>query len=93
MFSSIPESNSYDRLTSGARQGIFYLWRPGQTRLCCGVGAAGFRKTLDSYRKRKKIGEVLLPKRGDLPRRAQRKFEIKQEDKLLFSALLCALVK
>jgi hypothetical protein len=35
----------------------------------------------------------LLPKKDDLPQRAQRKFEIKQEDKLLFSALLCALVK
>jgi hypothetical protein len=34
-----------------------------------------------------------IPKKGDLPQRAQRKFEIKQEDKLLFSALLCALVK
>ena len=29
----------------------------------------------------------LIPKKGDLPQRAQRKFEIKQEDKLLFSAL------
>jgi REP element-mobilizing transposase RayT len=36
---------------------------------------------------------LLEPKKGDLPQRAQRKFEIKQEDKLLFSALLCALVK
>ena len=36
---------------------------------------------------------LLKPKKGDLPQRAQRKFEIKQEDKLLFSALLCALVK
>jgi hypothetical protein len=35
----------------------------------------------------------LEPKKDDLPQRAQRKFEIKQEDKLLFSALLCALVK
>jgi hypothetical protein len=33
------------------------------------------------------------PKKDDLPQRAQRKFEIKQEDKILFSALLCALVK
>jgi hypothetical protein len=37
--------------------------------------------------------EYMSPKKGDLPQRAQRKFEIKQEDKLLFSALLCALVK
>ena len=37
--------------------------------------------------------KLMEPKKSDLPRRAQRKFEIKQEDKLLFSALLCALVK
>jgi hypothetical protein len=37
--------------------------------------------------------KLVIPKKGDLPQRAQRKFEIKQEDKLLFSALLCALVK
>jgi hypothetical protein len=36
---------------------------------------------------------IVKPKKDDLPQRAQRKFEIKQEDKLLFSALLCALVK
>jgi hypothetical protein len=37
--------------------------------------------------------KLVTPKKDDLPQRAQRKFEIKQEDKLLFSALLCALVK
>jgi hypothetical protein len=36
--------------------------------------------------------EYVYPKKGDLPQRAQRKFEIKKEDKLLFSALLCGLV-
>ena len=35
----------------------------------------------------------MKPKKSDLPRRAQRKFKIKQKNKLLFSALLCALVK
>jgi len=33
------------------------------------------------------------PKKGDSPQRAQRKIKIKQGNKLLFSALLCALVK
>jgi len=36
---------------------------------------------------------LLKPKKGDSPQRAQRKIKIKQGNKLLFSALLCALVK
>jgi len=36
---------------------------------------------------------LLKPKKGDSPQMAQRKIKIKQGNKLLFSALLCALVK
>jgi hypothetical protein len=54
-----------------------------------------YRYFLSSIALRHKIAlsNILQPKKDDLPQRAQRKFEIKQEDKLLFSALLCALVK
>ena len=45
------------------------------------------------FERQKEVDVFYKPKKGDLPQRAQRKFEIKQEDKLLFSALLCALVK
>ena len=37
--------------------------------------------------------KLFIPKKGDSPQRAQRKIKIKQGNKLLFSALLCALVK
>jgi len=41
----------------------------------------------------KKFAIGIEPKKGDSPQRAQRKIKIKQGNKLLFSALLCALVK
>jgi hypothetical protein len=36
---------------------------------------------------------LMIPKKGDLPQRAQRKVKINQGNKLLFAILLCALVK
>jgi hypothetical protein len=45
---------------AGRGKGFSIFGDPDKRTPCCGLGVAGLRKALDSYRRRKKIGEVPL---------------------------------